>query len=594
MKISNNPIIYLAKNIWKFSKGERHKVVLYFILFIIANVIKFVEPLLVSQILNKIQLEGITAANISSILISLLVFPGVSIAFWIFHGPARVIETKNAFLVRANFKKYLLNGTMGLKSEWHTDHHSGDTIDKIEKATNSLYDFGCRSFEVIETIVQFVSSFLALMYFNVSSGFIMAFFVIFTVITILKFDKVLIKQWSELFKMENKISASVFDTLSNITTVIILRMEKLVAQTIFTKIMQPFKLAKRNIRINETKWFIVSVFGGLMTFLILSSYVYINFTAGKLILIGTLFVLYSYIQRITETFFRFAYLYSDIARAKTAVQNSEELSKEFYEKETQNSLILKNNWQGLKIESLNFSYHTKKGTDLHLNNVNLTIKRGQRIALIGESGGGKTTFLKIIRELYEPQRLKLSLDRKLLKNGFKTISENIALIPQDPEIFNTTVLDNITLGVPHKISYVKKFTDLACFTQVAERLPLKFNSSIVEKGVNLSGGEKQRLALARGLLASVDKSIILLDEPTSSVDFNNELKIYQNIFEEFPDKTIISSIHRLHLLSLFDCIYFFQKGKIIASGSLEDLLNTCEEFQKIWEKYKKHHKLSTK
>ena len=103
--------------------------------------------------------------------------------------------------------------------------------------------------------------------------------------------------------------------------------------------------------------------------------------------------------------------------------------------------------------------------------------------------------------------------------------------------------------------------------------------------MNLSGGEKQRLALARGLLACENKSIVLLDEPTSSVDSKTELMIYKNIFKAFKKKTIISSIHRLHLLPLFDRIYLFRGGKIIASGTLKELIKTSKEFKKRWEEY---------
>jgi ABC-type multidrug transport system fused ATPase/permease subunit len=119
-----------------------------------------------------------------------------------------------------------------------------------------------------------------------------------------------------------------------------------------------------------------------------------------------------------------------------------------------------------------------------------------------------------------------------------------------------------------------------------KKLPNGLKSSIVEKGVNLSGGEKQRLALSRGLLASEDKEIILLDEPTSSVDSKNELLIYQNIFNRFKNKTIISSIHRLHLLPLFDQIYFFKNGKIIASGDYRQLKRRSSEFQMMLRKYR--------
>jgi len=179
----------------------------------------------------------------------------------------------------------------------------------------------------------------------------------------------------------------------------------------------------------------------------------------------------------------------------------------------------------------------------------------------------------------------LYLDSRRIPEGFSGISSSIALIPQDPEIFATTILENITIGVDHDIDFVRKFTDMARFTDVVERLPKKFDSSIVEKGVNLSGGEKQRLALARGLMACEDKSIVLLDEPTSSIDSANELVIYHNIFDAFKDKAIISSIHRLHLLPLFDTIYFFRDGRIVASGTLAELLEKSEEFRTLWQKY---------
>ncbi len=220
-----------------------------------------------------------------------------------------------------------------------------------------------------------------------------------------------------------------------------------------------------------------------------------------------------------------------------------------------------------------------------MDDISLDIEKGRRIALIGATGSGKSTLLKIIRELYHPSGLKLYLDGKPLKNGFKSISSEVALIPQDPEIFQETIMDNITVGADYDMAEILKYTDMACFTDVALNLPNKFDSMIKEKGVNLSGGEKQRLALARGLLASRDKAIVLLDEPTSSVDVITEEKIFKNIFESFADKAIVCSLHGLHLLPLFDRIYFFENGKIIARGKFDELLESSEEFRKIWEDF---------
>ncbi|MDD5098355.1 MAG: hypothetical protein PHD31_01390, partial [Candidatus Pacebacteria bacterium] len=128
-RIGNNPVIYLTRKLWKYSLGNRKNVVLYFAMFIIANSISFLEPLVIGKLLNIIQENGITNYIMPSLLLYLGAILVIEISSWAFHGPARIIESKNAFLVRANYKKYLLNGVMAFPMEWHADHHSGDTID---------------------------------------------------------------------------------------------------------------------------------------------------------------------------------------------------------------------------------------------------------------------------------------------------------------------------------------------------------------------------------------------------------------------------------------------------------------------------------
>jgi ABC-type multidrug transport system fused ATPase/permease subunit len=577
----SNPIISLSKLMWKFS--EKKSVISFYVLFLFSNTVDFFHPLIVGKILNIIQEQGINAENIGFITLLLSGFIILNVAFWAFHGPGRVIELGNAFNVRSKYKKYLIDGTMELPAQWHTDHHSGDTIDKINKSTDALYKFSSENFIIIESVLRLISSYIALAYFNLHAGYIVLFMIVTTIWLILKFDKKLVPQWNKLLKAENTVSAKIFDTISNITTVIILRVGKLVSKSIMSKIMKPFSLYKENININETKWFFVSLSSAIMTFLVLFTYIFTNYKSG--VLIGTIFVLYEYVGRIKSLFFRFAYKYSDIVQQQTTITNVEEISDEFkkIKKVKQHPL---QRWNEMKVEALEFTYHTEKGAHPHIDNVSLTIKRNQKIALIGDSGSGKTTFLKVMRDIYSPRYVNLYIDGKIVKDGFKSISSYISLIPQDPEIFSSTIKENITLGLKHTDLEIKLFTDMARFSDVVKKLPNGLKSSIVEKGVNLSGGEKQRLALSRGLLASEDKEIILLDEPTSSVDSKNELLIYQNIFNRFKNKTIISSIHRLHLLPLFDQIYFFKNGKIIASGDYRQLKRRSSEFQMMLRKYR--------
>jgi ABC-type multidrug transport system fused ATPase/permease subunit len=249
--------------------------------------------------------------------------------------------------------------------------------------------------------------------------------------------------------------------------------------------------------------------------------------------------------------------------------------------------VLPTKWQKLQIANLSFSYPglSEDESESHLDNLSFELIRGKRYAFVGESGSGKTTLLKVIRDLYHPKSLELRVDGHVVPEGFAGISRAIALVPQDPEIFATTIRENITLGADYGDELICECTDMASFTEVVEQLPKGLDSSTKEKGVNLSGGQRQRLALSRGLLACYDKDVVLLDEPTSSLDTSTEMQVYLNIFEGFQGKTIISSIHRLHLLPLFDQIFLFSKGRIVAQGNLKELLTSTPEFQILWQHY---------
>ena len=588
--LKNNPLIYLTKKVWQYSVGNRKNLVLYLSMFVMANATSLITPLIFAKIMNVIQ-EIITKKQLLDgndllmLFLLMLLLPIIQLVFWAFHGPARVMERKNAFIAEANYKKFLLAGTMAFPMEWHVEHHTGDTSDKIERGSSSLFYFSENTFGFIQMIIQLIGSYIALIYFHPPSAYLILIVILFAGYVVVKYDKILVPQYEYLNKAGNKISEKIIDAMTNIATIIILRVEKQVQKAIAKKIAEPFSLYKSECKTTEIKWFLISLFSSISTVLVLFSYFYGSYRAHTIIMVGTIFALYSYISNIQGLFYEFAWRYSDIVRQKAKIANAEEIANNFQTQQKVRSLVLNDNWNKLKIESLSFSYHGEEKADLHLDDISLDIRKGERIALIGETGSGKSTLLKIIRELYHPSGLNLYLDGKLLKSGFKTISSEIALIPQDPEIFQETILDNITVGADYDMTKVVEYTDMACFTDVVMGLPNKFDSMIKEKGVNLSGGEKQRLALARGLLASHDKAIVLLDEPTSSVDVITEEKIFKNIFEAFTDKAIICSLHGLHLLPLFDKIYFFEHGKIIAEGKFDELLESSEKFRKIWEDF---------
>jgi ABC-type multidrug transport system fused ATPase/permease subunit len=166
--------------------------------------------------------------------------------------------------------------------------------------------------------------------------------------------------------------------------------------------------------------------------------------------------------------------------------------------------------------------------------------------------------------------------------GLGSLNETTTLFPQEPEIFENTIEYNVTLGLPVGEAEVRRVCEVAHFATVIEELPRGLASGIQEKGVNLSGGQRQRLALARGILAAQDCDVVLLDEPTSSVDPKTELLIYEKMFRDFHDKAAVSALHRLHLLRLFDVVYVLDRGRVVARGTLDELLASSRHFQELW------------
>lgn len=586
-KILNSPVVYLWRKMYQYAGYRKKNINIATAMFILATIASALQPLVFASFLNFMQNNILTMQNLPHSFYLLLIFLFLEGVFWILWGPARIIEQKSAFIVRKNYKEYLLKGAMDLPLSWHADHHSGDTIDKIEKGTTAIFSFSGGSFKFIQAFVKLIISFSVLIYFSIFTALIMLVISFITFFVMYLYDKKLVPGYRVVNKLENKIAAKVYDVISNITTVIILRIENLVFKSISKSIDTPFYQFKENILNNEKKWAWASMFGQVSIVLVISIYLFLHVKSGGAILIGSIYILYTYADKVKDTFFSFAQLYSDTEKWKANIYNAEEISKDFIKDELSINKHLPKEWSFISIKNLSFSYHEAEHSDLHLDNINLSFKKGEKIAVIGESGGGKTTFLKLFRGLYFPRSVVLEVDDKIQEQNFNSISDSVSLIPQDPEIFSTTIRENITLGVDHSDEEISIFTDISAFSEVVARLPKGLDSNIVEKGVNLSGGEKQRLALARGLLASEDKDIVLFDEPTSSVDFHNELKIYENIFKAMPKKTIISSIHRLHLLSLFDNIYFFKGGKIVANGNLDQLKQESKDFQELWERYLK-------
>lgn len=572
---------------WKYSKGEKLRFAWVYIRFMMSNVVQALYPIIYGVFVNDVQKNGTDVMRNAWMYAA--GFLGIRLADWIFHGPARLTERELAFTMGKNLLQEMYHKTLKLPVKWHQDHHSGATINRIRKAYEALRDFFQQGFEYLHTVFKFLFSFGAMIYFSPLFGSISIFFGAIIVFIILKFDKPYMKSLDEVNEREHVVSSNLFDSLSNVITVITLRLESRMESGLLQKVMHILKPFKRNVAINEWKWFVTDMLVGFIYVFVMLGYIWQNWEIGKPFMLGGLVMLMGYVERFTSVFHGVAYLYTDVVKHATNVKTAQSILDAYNDNhipETDQNLPI--NWNKIEIKNLNYTHHGRVnfGADLNyfagLKNLDFSFKRGEKIALIGESGSGKSTLLAILRGLYSPLVSELWIDGRFEEKGIDLISNHVTFFPQDPEIFENTIYYNITLGLPCEPSLMKEICEIVHFSDVIDQLPNGLESNIVEKGVNLSGGQKQRLALARGVFAAQESEIILLDEPTSSIDPMTESKIYKNIFERFENQVIISSLHRLHLLPHFDYIYVMKNGQINAQGTLDYLLKNSNLFQELW------------
>jgi ABC-type multidrug transport system fused ATPase/permease subunit len=309
-------------------------------------------------------------------------------------------------------------------------------------------------------------------------------------------------------------------------------------------------------------------------------------------MIGGLVTLLAYVQQFTSVFHDIAWQYNQIIQYNNDVEAARPIKNAFAEHHRPDSAtVLRENWRSLDISNLNYSHNSSYAVqNLHsLHSISILLEKGKRIALIGESGSGKSTLLALLRGLYEPgKEVNVVVDGQH-QTGLDQVTSAVTLFPQEPEIFENTIIYNITLGLPFNEAEVSRVCQISRFSEVLLQLPNGMESHIKEKGVNLSGGQKQRLALARGILAATNSEIVLMDEPTSSVDPKTELLIYQELIRAFQNKVMVSSLHRLHLLPLFDYIYVLDKGRIVGEGDFKYLRENNEHFIALWKHQEMDH-----
>ncbi len=241
----------------------------------------------------------------------------------------------------------------------------------------------------------------------------------------------------------------------------------------------------------------------------------------------------------------------------------------------------------ITFEKVNFKYNSEQR--LILKNVNLNITGGEMTSLVGHSGAGKSTMLNLIPRFYDFSDGDIKIDNQSIKSKrLSSLRENISLVSQETTLFDDTILNNIKyanlnateqdIREAAKLSFSEEFIDL---------LPNKYDTKIGENGIRLSGGEKQRLSIARAFLKN--SKIILLDEATSSLDSETEKKIQDALNYLTKGKTTLVIAHRLSTILNSHKIYVIDNGEVIGEGNHEELLKSSEAYKNFYDKQIQKH-----
>jgi ABC-type multidrug transport system fused ATPase/permease subunit len=582
--ITDNPYKKLLGIAWGYAEGMRGRYVLIYLFFTGVNLLISLQPVIFGLFINHLQEGG------DDLLRGTFIYLGLHMAiifsYWSLQWPARLWERRMAFDISKRLLMEVYDKIIHLPLAWHREHHSGDTINRARKGYEALKNFFDNGFAYFQTIARMVIALMALLWFSPLFGAIAVVAAIIIFAVVLAFDKPMIAAITETNDRENELMAGFSDKLTNIITVTTLRLGKRTAKDINERVNKIWPPFLRGTRINEQKWFSISVLSGLMYIAMVGGYVYENYVPGEVFLVGGLVTLIGYVNQFASMLSSFTMQYGQIVRYRSDLAAIDPIETAYAELAVPSADGAVNRaWEKLRIEGLNFSYE-EDGAGIF--DVDLNLDRGKRIALIGPSGSGKTTTLYALRGLYPPEQITLRFNEPALhpaaapKNAPAQLFEQTTLIPQAPEIFEDTLRNNLTMGLDRSAEELDNAIHKAVLNDVVEQAENGLDTFLAEGGANLSGGQRQRLSIARGLLAADTSTLLLLDEPTSSLDPKTEILAYERIFAAYPDKTIVSTLHRLHLLRFFDYVYYMENGRIAAEGTLDELLKKSTGFRSMY------------
>ena len=569
-------VITLYRQMWAYAAGARGWLVLSSAMLIGSQLVKLAVPWLTAQAINTLQRAQPGAVGACLPWVAAIL--GVYLACWSLHGPGRVIERTVSLRVRRTLTDKLYARLSEAPLSWHGTHHPAELAHRLSQAAGALTNFTQSQFIYLQNTVNLAGPLIALWLLSHLTGATALAGLGLVALTIVAFDRAMMRLASEENRAERAHSAALIDCLTNITTVLSLRLQQTTRRLLARRLEAIALPLQRSIALLEWKWCAVDLLGVLLSWGLVALYAWRTSDAHGALLLGGVFMVYQYAQQaggvigtLAANLQNFARMRMDYASAAPIwAAPREQLSDPATSAEPQPA------WKNLDLRAVSYrhpgagdadpDHHDRGG----LHQLSLRLRAGERVALVGPSGSGKSTLLRVLAGLCEASHGRIEIDGATV-HGLRDLRRCATLIPQEAQVFEATLRENVAFDLGYSDAEVRTAARVALLDSVIDALPQGLATPIAQGGSNLSGGQRQRLCLARGVLAAQGSSLLLLDEPTSALDQITEAAVYDRLRTAFPAACMVASVHRMSLLDRFDRVVLIVHGRIVDSGSVAEL-----------------------
>lgn len=556
-------------HLWQLLRPIHRKLFHLASLMVLVELMKLTGPYILKLIIDIITTQGIENIGYISLLVISMFIANQTTSFVMYFVARLNIYVSS--VAQNDLYKRSQEKLVSLDLQYHEKENTGNKVGKIHRGVDKISNLLDNLFwDVIPTIFQIIITTITLLWINLRFGIIFLIFIPIFIILTYRLNKAINPHRKGISDGFEQSQGKMTQSVININTVKSFSQEKreireytLIVDTLRDTILDMFDMIfKRNIGRDIAVNAAEAVIIGFSIYLVYTHAV----TIGSFVFIITIS------QKALISMWRVTRLYDKILESSEALNRLWAiLNVESVIKNPKNPFYPKTLAHDIVLEHVTFSYNDDELYALH--NIHTIIPGGKITALVGPSGGGKTTLARMIYRHYDPQMGSISIDEHDLKElDVTALRSKIAIVPQEVELFNASIRDNIAYAKPEATQEeIERAAHIANVDEFVQQLTDRYETLVGERGVKLSGGQRQRVGIARAILANPD--ILIFDEATSNLDSQSEHLIQDALEHITKDRTTIIIAHRLSTIQKADKIIVLENGKVVEDGTHKELAN---------------------